>query len=110
MRHLIVFALKRLKGVNVVEADDGLDALKKLQSDKFDLLVTDINMPMMDGFKLVGMVRGDATTKDMPIVIITTEGRESDRQRAMALGVTLYLPKPVQAVQITQAIKGVLGL
>lgn len=110
MRHLIVFALKKLKGLTVVEADDGVDALKKLSTDTYDLLITDINMPVMDGFKLVGMVRSDAKHKTMPIVVITTEGAESDRQRAIGLGANAYISKPVQAAHVTNTTKMLLGI
>src|SRR5687767_14922183 len=91
MRQLIVFALRRLKAVKVTEADDGVDALKKLQSDTFDILITDINMPVMDGLKLVGMVRKDGNHKNIPIIIITTEGAQEDRERALALGANAYI-------------------
>jgi len=110
MRQLIVFALKRLPTLRVTEAEDGLDALKKLQGAKFDILITDINMPMMDGLKLVSVVRNDATHKDIPIVIITTEGAQEDRQRALALGANAYITKPIQAPQVINTVKELLKL
>ena len=85
MRQLMVFALKPIRGFQIVEANDGVDGLKKLSAQKFDLIVTDINMPIMDGLKLVKRIRSDETHKDVPIIIITTEGSTEDRQRAMAL-------------------------
>ena len=100
MRQLIVFALKRLKGVTVVEASDGVDGLKKLSSDKFDLVLTDINMPVMDGLKLVSLIRNDATHKNIPIVVITTEGAQEDKDRALALGANAFVTKPVQSASI----------
>ena len=109
MRQLIVFALRRLKTLDVTEAGDGVDALKKLQAGKFDILITDINMPVMDGLKLVSLVRKDATHKDIPIVIITTEGAEEDRQRALALGANAYITKPIQAPQVINTVKDLLG-
>ncbi len=110
MRQLIVFALRRLQTLKVTEADDGLDALKKLQAAKFDILITDINMPMMDGLKLVGHVRKDAVHKDIPIVIITTEGAAEDRQRALALGANAYITKPIQAPQVINTVKELLKI
>lgn len=110
MRQLIVFALRRLQSLKVTEADDGVDALKKLQSGKFDILITDINMPIMDGLKLVSLVRKDATHKDIPIVIITTEGAQEDRQRALALGANAYITKPIQAPQVINTVKELLKL
>lgn len=110
MRHLIVYALRRLSGLEVVEADDGLDALKKLAKDDFDLLITDINMPMMDGFKLVSTLRNDAKYEDLRIVVITTEGADADRKRAMQLGANAYIPKPVQAAHVCNTTKMLLGI
>ena len=110
MRQLIVFALRRLKTLRVTEADDGVDALKKLQGGKFDILITDINMPIMDGLKLVSMVRKDANHKDIPIVIITTEGAQEDRERALALGANAYITMPIQAPQVIEPVKELLKL
>ena len=83
MRQLIRFALKRLPQAEVIEASDGVDGLKKLSSNEVDLILTDINMPIMDGLKLVSLVRGNDAYKDIPIVIITTEGAQEDRERAV---------------------------
>ncbi|OGQ90999.1 MAG: two-component system response regulator [Deltaproteobacteria bacterium RIFOXYA12_FULL_58_15] len=110
MRQLIVFALRRLQTLKVTEADDGVDALKKLQAAKFDILITDINMPIMDGLKLVSLVRKDEIHKDIPIVIITTEGAQEDRQRALALGANAYITKPIQAPQVINTVKELLKL
>ena len=110
MRQLIVFALRRLKAVKVTEADDGVDALKKLQSDTFDILITDINMPVMDGLKLVGMVRKDGNHKNIPIIIITTEGAQEDRERALALGANAYITKPIQAPAVIKTVKELLAV
>ena len=110
MRQLIVFALRRLQSLAVTEADDGVDALRKLQAGRFDILITDINMPVMDGLKLVSLVRKDETHKEIPIVIITTEGAQEDRQRALALGANAYITKPIQAPQVINTVKGLLKL
>ncbi len=108
MRQLIVFALKRLRDVSITEANDGVDGLKKISSDKFDLVLTDINMPVMDGLKLVSLIRGDATHKEVPIIVITTEGGQEDKDRAMALGATSYITKPIQANNVLTVVKGLL--
>ncbi len=110
MRQLIVFALSRVKALKVTEADDGVDALKKLSQQHFDILITDINMPMMDGLKLTSMVRKDEVHKDIPIVIITTEGAQEDRQRALSLGANAYITKPIQAPQVISKVKELLKL
>ncbi len=110
MRQLVVFALKRVPELEIVEASDGVDALKKLPGQKFDLVLTDINMPIMDGLKLVSMVRKDENHKEIPIVIITTEGAQEDRQRALALGANAYITKPIQAPQVINTVKELLKL
>lgn len=110
MRQLIVFALKRIRSFRIVEANDGVDGLKKLSSDTFDLILTDINMPIMDGLKLVSMVRNDPKYKSVPIIVITTEGAIEDRERALALGANEYITKPIQTTQILNAVKRLLAL
>jgi two-component system chemotaxis response regulator CheY len=109
MRQLIVFALKRIRNFQIVEANDGVDGLKKLSADKFDLILTDINMPIMDGLKLVSMVRNDPNYKTVPIIIITTEGAAEDRDRALALGANAYITKPIQTMQILDTVKRLLN-
>jgi two-component system chemotaxis response regulator CheY len=110
MRQLIVFALNRIKGLTVVEANDGVDALRKLSAQQLDIILTDINMPIMDGLKLVRRVRSDEALKAIPIIIITTEGAEEDRQRALALGANSYITKPIQAPQVIAKVKELLRI
>ena len=108
MRQLLVFALRRLKDVDIVEAQDGMDGLRKVSSDHFDLALIDINMPVMDGLKLISLIRGDEALKEIPIVVITTEGANEDRRRAIELGANEYLCKPIQANQVLSVVKGLL--
>jgi two-component system chemotaxis response regulator CheY len=110
MRQLIVFALKRIRGFQIVEANDGVDGLKKLSADKFDLILTDINMPIMDGLKLVSMVRNDPNYKETPIIVITTEGATEDRERALALGANEYITKPIQTMKILETVRRLMGI
>jgi len=110
MRQLIVFALKRIPELEVVEASDGVDALKKLPGQQTDLVLTDINMPIMDGLKLVSLMKGNPLYKDIPVVIITTEGAQEDRDRGMALGARAYIPKPIQTNNLLKVVKEILGL
>ena len=108
MRQLLVFALRRLKEVDIVEAQDGMDGLRKLSSDHFDLALIDINMPIMDGLKLISLIRGEDSLAAIPIVVITTEGANEDRERAMSLGANEYLTKPIQANKVLSVVKGLL--
>ena len=111
MRQLLVFALRRLKGIEITEADDGVDALKKLAGGvKFDIVLTDINMPIMDGLKLVRNLRSNDLYKDTPIVIITTEGGAEDRKRALSLGANAYITKPIQAQVVLTTVKELLKI
>jgi len=108
MRQLISFSLKRFKNAKIIEAVDGVDALKKLSGERIDLILTDINMPVMDGLKLVSLVRQNAQMRGIPIVIITTEGAEEDRERGLALGANAYISKPIQSSQLIKTISELL--
>ncbi len=110
MRQLLVFALKRLKGADIVEAQDGMDGLRKVTGDHFDLAFVDINMPVMDGLKLISLIRGEPNLASMPICVITTEGAKEDRARAIALGANEYLTKPIQANKVLAVAKSLLKL
>ena len=110
MRQLLVFALRRLKDVEIVEAQDGMDGLRKISSDHFDLALIDINMPVMDGLKLVRLIRGEESLKEIPIVVITTEGAKEDRERALTLGANEYLTKPIQANRVLSVARNLLKI
>ena len=100
MRNLLTFHLKRIPNIHILEAENGVDALAKLQETSFDLIVTDINMPVMDGLKLISAVRSDGRTKDIPIIIITTKGQEEDRKRGLELGADAYIAKPINSINL----------
>jgi two-component system chemotaxis response regulator CheY len=108
MRQLLVFALKRMKDVEIVEAQDGMDGLRKVTADHFDLAFVDINMPVMDGLKLISLIRGEASLAGMPICVVTTEGAREDRERAVSLGANEYLTKPIQANKVLSVAKSLL--
>jgi two-component system chemotaxis response regulator CheY len=108
MRQLLVFALRRLRDVEIVEATDGMDGLRKISSDHYDIALIDINMPVMDGLKLIRLIRDEETLKQVPIVVVTTEGADEDRERAMALGANEYLTKPIQANRVLAVVKDLL--
>ncbi len=108
MRQLITFSLKRIPHSKIVEASDGVEALKKLKEGRFDLIVSDINMPLMDGLKLVSMIRSDPAYHSTPIVIVTTEGSQPDREKGLALGANAYLSKPIQTNELLRVVKELL--
>ncbi len=109
MRQLIIFALQRLPGLQIAEAGDGVAALKQLSSEKFDLLLTDINMPMMDGFKLISLIRNDALYTNLPIIVISTEGSEVTRERAIEVGADEYITKPMQTTRLIEVVRRLLN-
>ncbi len=110
MRKQICYALARIDGMATTEAGDGAEAWRKLASATFDIVLTDINMPVLDGLKLVALVRQGGPHRHVPIVVITTEGAEADRRRALSLGASTYLVKPVQAPQVIEAVRGLLRM
>lgn len=104
VRSLVAIALGRLDEAEVVEAGDGVDALRKMLAERFDLILADINMPLMDGLKLVYLVRKSPAMQNVPIVFITTEGAAVDRERGMALGADAYLSKPIYGPKLREVV------
>lgn len=107
MTQLLVFTLKKLREVEVVTASDGVDGLKKLGEEKYDLVLTDINMPLMDGLRFVSLIRADreSSNKDVPIVIITTEGEDAVRDKGLELGANSYITKPISPRIVTETVR-----
>ncbi len=110
LRRSVMYALQRLGDIVCIEAQDGAEAIKKFQGGQFDIVLTDINMPVLDGLKLTSHLRGDPANEKLPIVIITTEAAEEDRERAMRLGASAYLIKPVKAQEVLDTVRQLLGL
>jgi two-component system, chemotaxis family, chemotaxis protein CheY len=105
MRMLILFHLiKMLPGVKITEAENGADALEWLKQGDVDLILTDMNMPEMDGAGLIRAVRGELL-RDTPIIIITTRGEQRDRERGMAAGANGYITKPLDIRQFRETIR-----
>jgi two-component system chemotaxis response regulator CheY len=95
MRALLVSALEDLDAaVKVTEVSSGFEALRQLPREPYDLIVTDINMPDINGLELVAFVRGNESYRSIPLVIVSTEGSERDRDKGMSLGADAYLVKP----------------
>jgi two-component system chemotaxis response regulator CheY len=110
LRRSVMYALGRFSQIVCTEAHDGADAIKKLQAGEFDIVLTDINMPVLDGLKLVSHIRADPKHDRIPIIVITTEAAEADRERALKLGASAYLVKPVQAQLVVDTVKRLLSL
>ncbi|BFR48222.1 response regulator [Nitratidesulfovibrio sp. HK-II] len=109
VRNLVAFIMKK-EGFKVTTAEDGLDGLEKLySSEKVDLIISDVNMPRMDGFTFIKTVREQEAYRDLPIVVLSTEGQEKDIQMGMSLGANLYMVKPAQPEKMVKNIKMLLG-
>lgn len=106
-RKLLSFYLKG-SGFEVVTAENGLDALEKLGMDDINLIMTDLNMPFMDGIELVKTLKSDPNSAQIPIIMVTTEADINEQNRAFAAGANAYVTKPVTADMIVQKIKTIL--
>ena len=89
-----------MQGFKVVTACDGMDALEKLPTGKFDLVITDLNMPTMDGFELIKTLRESAEFKDLPVIILTSLSDQANREQGAKLGVGSYVVKPFSLEKI----------
>ena len=107
MRMLLRAALGDL-GYTVVEAEDGMEALDRIGGADPDLLITDINMPNLDGFGLIERLRARAEHRNLPILVLTTESSDEKKQRARAAGATGWIVKPFHPEKLAAAIRRVL--
>ncbi len=109
VRNLVAFIMKK-DGFKVISAEDGLEGLEKLYStEQIDLIICDVNMPRMDGFTFIKNVREQETYRDLPIIVLSTQGREKDIQTGMNLGANLYMVKPAQPEKLLRNTKMLLG-
>jgi two-component system chemotaxis response regulator CheY len=108
IRQMVSFTLKQ-NGYEVIEAVDGRDALDKLSTQKVDMLITDLNMPNLDGLGLIRGVRSGTLNKFVPIIMLTTESQDSKKGEGKAAGATGWIVKPFKPEQLIAVIKKVLG-
>jgi two-component system chemotaxis response regulator CheY len=109
-RALIRAVIDELGDIETVEASSGFEALKMLPQQDYDLIITDINMPDINGLELISFVRNNPRYNRMPIVIVSTERSEEDRNRGMALGATAYVAKPFKSDELQEIIRTTIGL
>lgn len=108
VRQMVGFTLKDA-GYDVVEAKDGQDALNKLTGSGVNMLITDLNMPNMDGIELIKQVRSQQQFKFIPIIMLTTESQAEMKQKGKAAGATGWIVKPFKPEQLVAVVKKVLG-
>jgi CheY-like chemotaxis protein len=106
-RKLLSLYLKA-KGYEIVTAENGLDALEKLGVENINLIVSDMNMPYMDGIELTKNIRADENLKGLPVIMVTTEADDEEKKKAHEAGVDDYLVKPANAEQISDSVKKIL--
>jgi two-component system chemotaxis response regulator CheY len=109
MRSLVVSALEDLRTpVKITEAASGFEALRELPRGEYDLIVTDINMPDINGLELISFVKRNAAYRSIPLLIISTEGSERDREKGLGLGADAYLVKPFDPEQLRRTARELL--
>ncbi len=109
MRMLISLSIRKIMdSIRITEAENGLTALSQMQQQDFDLVFTDMQMPEMDGGRLIQRIR-EQVSKDLPVIIITTQGEEHARNLGLSKGANGYLVKPVSSRELRETVMRYLG-
>jgi len=109
-RALIRAVIDEIGEFETIEASSGFEALKMLPQQEYDLIITDINMPDINGLELISFVRNNPRFTHLPIVIVSTERSEEDKKRGMALGASAYVTKPFKSFELQEIIKKTIGV
>ena len=105
IRSMIRVSLEEAGGFFAVEAGNGFEALKTLPTRRFDLIITDINMPDINGLELIGYVKSNPAYQDIPLIIVSTEKSEEDKKRGIALGALGYVVKPFKKEELMAMVR-----
>jgi len=105
MSSFIASTLEEIEGVTVTEAKSGFEALKELPRRTFSVIITDINMPDINGLELIRFIRDNDRYKKTPLIIVSTESSQRDRERGLALGANAYLVKPFTPVALKETVQ-----
>lgn len=108
MRRIVRNLLKEIGHQNADEAEDGQDALKKLRAGAFDFVVSDINMPNMNGFDLLKQIRADDALKTLPVLMVTAEAKKEDIITAAQAGASGYIVKPFTRATLEEKLAKIL--
>jgi len=106
-RHMISRTLNKMGIVNIVEADDGQIAAQAIRQQTFDLVITDYNMPEMDGHELLKFIRHESDQRDVPVLMVTTEGDESKLSAVQHEGIAAIIDKPFDVASVKQLIESI---
>ena len=109
MRELIGSLVDEMGDIEVVEVENGLEALRRLPQESFDLIITDINMPNINGLELLAFIRNNSRHVNTPVLVVTTEGSERDREKGLALGASAYLAKPFEKQDLLSVVRDLLA-
>lgn len=93
IRKFVSVALS-VKGYEIISCSDGMEAMEKLPAQKIDLIITDLNMPNIDGFELIASIRNNSAYKELPIIVLSSLGATEDLQKGLECGANSYLIKP----------------
>ena len=107
LRKVACFTLEKT-GYKVLEANNGIEAIEAMSKNHVDMLITDLNMPGMDGFELIAHVKEDENFKHIPIIILTTEGKKEMVMKGLTLGANSFLQKPIKPDLMLQEVKRLL--
>lgn len=102
---MITSAVEVIDGLEIFESKSGFEALKLLPHHSFNLIITDINMPDINGLELVSFVKKNQNYKHIPLIIITTEGSKRDKEKGLSLGANEYLVKPFNPDELQRLVK-----
>lgn len=110
MRSMLMSIIEEIKGVELIEASNGFEALKALPQQSFDLILTDINMPEINGLEIVHFVKSNPAYQKIPLIIISTEHGQADIKKGLALGAQKYITKPFDPDQLKKTVRELLNL
>jgi two-component system, chemotaxis family, chemotaxis protein CheY len=108
-RALIRAVIEDIGDFETVEAGSGFEALKMLPLQEYSLVITDINMPDINGLELINFIRNNPRYNRLPIIIVSTEKSDEDKKRGMALGATAYVTKPFKSTELQEVVKKTVG-
>lgn len=108
VRKMVEFSLKS-KGYQMGAAGDGQEALERMAEEQFDAIILDVNMPRMNGLEFLEKVKSNSAFASVPVIMLTTEGQDEDRDKAMSLGATDYIVKPFKPSQLLTLLDTILS-
>jgi two-component system chemotaxis response regulator CheY len=110
MRSLLVSALEDLDSpAKLIEVESGFEALRVLPREPFDLILTDINMPDINGLELVSFVKNEEQYRSIPLIIVSTEGSDRDREKGISLGADAYVVKPFEPEELRRLVQDLIA-